>query len=492
MRAPDVARGLAWAAADGEWNAEAIAQRFAVALALEEAEWMRALGRELTTAFPSAPVDLEALAAAVRTSRTFGEDEGELDDEVELDEEEELDEGELAPHELRIRRYFFPPPRMGERPFPAVPAIATEAELAALLEVPLEELDWLADRRGMNRTAREPKLHHYVYRWIAKRSGGRPASSLAPLRDGTPPPSGAAHLRAVGIPSLRSARLIEAPKPTLKRVQRAILTRVLGPLPAHPAASGFVPGRSVLDHVRAHAGKRVVLRMDLATFFWRVPPGRVRGIFRFLGYPPDVSALLTALTTTRTPSAVLAVLPKPRSEAEARARFELRQRLLHRHLPQGAPTSGALASAAARAMDRRLAGLAARFGAAYTRYADDLAFSGDRAFERALGRFAPRVGAIALEEGFAIRHEKTRVMRASTRQELCGVVVNERPTLSRAELERLEAILFNCVRHGPADQNREGHLDFRAHLAGRIAWVAQLAPDKAARLRALFEQIAWG
>jgi hypothetical protein len=61
--------------------------------------------------------------------------------------------------------------------------------------------------------------------------------------------------------------------------------------------------------------------------------------------------------------------------------------------------------------------------------------------------------------------------------------------LPRAEIERLRAIVHNCVRSGPAAQNREAHADFRAYLRGRIAWVAAVDPQKGARLRATYDQI---
>jgi hypothetical protein len=139
----------------------------------------------------------------------------------------------------------------------------------------------------------------------------------------------------------------------------------------------------------------------------------------------------------------------------------------------------------------RLSALAAAAGAAYTRYADDLAFSGDAAFERAARRFAIHVGAVALEEGFEINTRKTRVMRRGHRQRVAGVVVNERPNVTRTEFDVLKATLHNCVRHGTANQNREAHADFRAHLLGRISHVSAIHPERGRKLRALFDQIAW-
>jgi hypothetical protein len=82
-------------------------------------------------------------------------------------------------------------------------------------------------------------------------------------------------------------------------------------------------------------------------------------------------------------------------------------------------------------------------------------------------------------------------MRRGRRQSLAGVVINAGVNAPRSALERLEAILTNCVRHGPADQNRAQVPDFRAHLAGRVAHVADLSPYKGRRLWRLFDQIRW-
>jgi hypothetical protein len=96
-----------------------------------------------------------------------------------------------------------------------------------------------------------------------------------------------------------------------------------------------------------------------------------------------------------------------------------------------------------------------------------------------------------LEEGFDVHHRKTRVMRQGVRQHLAGLVTNTRLNIRRDDFDRLKAILTNCVRHGPASQNRDGHLDFRAHLQGRIAFVESVNASRAARLRGVFERIAW-
>jgi RNA-directed DNA polymerase len=130
-------------------------------------------------------------------------------------------------------------------------------------------------------------------------------------------------------------------------------------------------------------------------------------------------------------------------------------------------------------------------GADYTRYADDLAFSGGEEFNRVVKRFSAHATAIALEEGFSVNHRKTRIMRQGVRQHLAGIVVNQRESLPRHDLKLLEAILTNCVRSGPESQNRAELADFRAHLEGRVGFVEMVNRLKGQRLRSLLEAIQW-
>jgi hypothetical protein len=101
------------------------------------------------------------------------------------------------------------------------------------------------------------------------------------------------------------------------------------------------------------------------------------------------------------------------------------------------------------------------------------------------------VAAILLEEGFTANYRKTRLMRQGVRQHLAGLVANEKPNVLRTDFDTLKAILTNCVRRGPAGQNRDGHPDFRAHLAGRVSFVESVNPHRGRKLRDLFERISW-
>jgi RNA-directed DNA polymerase len=93
-----------------------------------------------------------------------------------------------------------------------------------------------------------------------------------------------------------------------------------------------------------------------------------------------------------------------------------------------------------------------------------LTFSGDATFERMVDRFSSHVAAILMEEGFTVHHRKTRVMLQGVRQHLAGLVTNQRMNVMRPDFDHLKATLTNCVRLGPAAQNRESHPFFRSHL----------------------------
>lgn len=351
-----------------------------------------------------------------------------------------------------VRRYFMEPPRMAPRPGAlaacALPSLATPGELAAWLGLEAGELDWFANAAGRNDAIAGP-LCHYTYRWIAKRRG---------------------------------MRLMEAPKARLRALQRRILREILDPVPAHAAAHGFRRGRSCQTYARPHIGRLVVLRMDLRDFFPRIPAARVHALFETLGYPEAVARLLTGLCTNRVPMSVA----RHDNLGWAASKWYGVP-----HLPQGAPTSPALANLSALRLDLRLAALAATLGAEYTRYADDLAFSGGESLRRRVGRVALNIAAIALEEGFEVNHRKTLAMHRSGRQKLAGIVVNERPNIMRADFDRLKATLTNCVRHGPSSQNRGSKLGYRAHLTGRVAHVENLNKNRGSKLRALLARIDW-
>ena len=142
-------------------------------------------------------------------------------------------------------------------------------------------------------------------------------------------------------------------------------------------------------------------------------------------------------------------------------------------------------------MDTRLAGLARHLNARYTRYADDLAFSGDDDFARRVDAVLGCIARVVKDEGFLPNRHKTRVMRQGQRQYLTGLIVNQHLNVPRTQFDALKATLHNCVRFGLEGQNRGSHADFRGHLNGRITWIENVNRWRGQKLRSLFDQIDW-
>jgi RNA-directed DNA polymerase len=362
-------------------------------------------------------------------------------------------------HELLIEQWLTEPQQM--QPVAAaiswdIPTIESVGSLAEWFELKPSELRWFADLKGLGYKQNFPKLRHYHYRILAKPYG--------------------------------NVRLIEVPKTCLKELQRQIFSRILKTIPPHPAVHGFVKGRSIKTFVAPHVGQRVVLQMDLRDFFPSFAAARIQALFRTIGYPEPVADLLGGICTNAVPPDAW---NKPAFDVAPTSFRDAIVLYSKPHLPQGAPTSPALSNLCCYRMDCRLAALAKSAGAEYTRYADDLAFSGDVEFERRVDRFSTHVAVILIEEGFLVHYRKTRVMRQGVRQHLAGVVTNQHMNVMRPDYDRLKATLTNCVRLGPESQNRNAHSNFRSHLDGRVGFVEMINPNRGVRLRRIFERIQW-
>lgn len=329
-----------------------------------------------------------------------------------------------------------------------LPVLREPEDIAEWLGVTVNRLAWLTHRcrRGRPESVRQS---HYFYQWRKKKSGGW--------------------------------RLIEAPKTELRTIQRKILHELLDRVPTSNAAHGFVRGRSIRTHAAVHTKPAILLKFDLEEFYPSISYNRVVAIFRAIGYCREAALWLARLTTASLPYNV---------ETPHEIRYSVMP-YWNRHLPQGAPTSPALANLSAYWLDQRLSGLARAFDAQYSRYADDLTFSGDESLDTKLRLFIQLIQQVIHRERFRSNIRKRQVLRPHQRQVVTGVVVNEKPNVSRRDVDRLKAILTNCVRLGPSTQNREQHPHFAAHLAGRIAHIAQFHAPRAQKLRAIYAKIDW-
>lgn len=302
----------------------------------------------------------------------------------------------------------------------------TAADVAAALDLAPEQLRWLATPTGAARR------YHYRTFTLPKPSGG--------------------------------VRQILAPTCRLKAVQRRLLGLFEPRLRISPHAHGFQRGRSIATHARLHAGRAVVVCCDLADFFGSVVADRVWRLLASAGYGDEAAAVLTRLLTESV------------RHEEARDGTTWHVPVGPRHTVQGAPTSPLVCNAVAYRLDCRLAGLARSCGWIYSRYADDLTFSGDDP-----GRIRwllGRVRRIVQDEGFRVNERKTRVMHRHQRQRVCGVTVNSGTAgLSRQERRRLRAALHQVRAAGEeADPARA------ARVQGRLAYLHMLDPGQARRL----------
>ncbi len=320
-----------------------------------------------------------------------------------------------------------------------LPILSTPADLAQAIGLSVARLRWLAFH------AEVATRTHYIHFDVPKKSGG--------------------------------VRRLSAPHRTLAEAQRWIFERIVSRLPAEPAAHGFLPGRSILTNAQPHAGRAIVVNLDLEAFFPSIGFARVRKVFERLGYSPAVATIL-GLICTECPRRSVVISGTTYHVATA-----------PRGLPQGACTSPGLSNQVARRLDRRLTGLATKLGLNYTRYADDLTFSGDADQESRIGYLMARVRHIAHDEGFTVNESKTRVHRRNTAQMVTGLVVNDRPGVAREEVRRLRAILHRARLEGLDRQNRENHPDFRAWLRGKIAFVRMARPEVGDRLLAELEAL---
>jgi retron-type reverse transcriptase len=323
-----------------------------------------------------------------------------------------------------------------------LPVLATPADVAKALKLSIPRLRWLVFHSDAT------EVVHYVRFTVPKRSGG--------------------------------VRELSAPHRDLAHAQRWIFQNILQRLPAHAAAHGFVKGRSIRTNAAPHVGKHTLVNADLKDFFPTITFDRVRGAFEQLGYSAAAATIL-ALLCTESP----------------RRKVEYAGKLFHvatgaRALPQGACTSPALSNLIARRLDSRLAGIAAKLGWHYTRYADDLSFSAPPEIEPAkrVGYLLARIRHIAADEGFVVNEKKTRVLKRSTAMSVTGVVVNQQPGVRRRERRRLRAILHNAKKGGLASQNKSGAPHFEARLRGKIAFVQMINPDHGQRLLKAMDAIS--
>lgn len=245
-------------------------------------------------------------------------------------------------------------------------------------------------------------------------------------------------------------RWIEAPSKLLKFVQKSVLTDILYQIRPHDAAHGFVPCRSIVTNAQPHVGKEWVANFDIEGFFPATKQKLINQVIdRYEFLTSDERKVLSRIVSKG------------------------------RRLPQGAPTSPHIANLAMYEADVQLQEYALIHGLSYTRYADDLTFSG-RSLPRDLRRFISRV---IRPLGYKIAAGKSKWLPRSKRQMVTGLVVNDKISLPRPDRKRLRAILHDARMTGDDALEKAGLM--LNQIEGKIA--LQMMWDEPAARQQLFE-----
>lgn len=245
------------------------------------------------------------------------------------------------------------------------------------------------------------------------------------------------------------SRVITAPRnKTFKLLLRYVNEIFKALYTPSPHAMGFTEGRSVVTNADLHRGQIYVFNIDLQDFFPSIHQARVWKRIQLdpLGLKRPIANILAGLCAMR---------------------VDLADGDVQYVLPQGAPTSPILSNMICDTLDRRLAGLARRFGLHYSRYADDITFSSMHHVYQPDGAFRRELERIITGQGFVINQSKTRLQKRGARQEVTGIIVSDKLNVSQHYVRDLRNLLYIWERYGydtacsrfyPKYQADKGHL----------------------------------
>ncbi|MBE6995350.1 MAG: RNA-directed DNA polymerase [Ruminococcaceae bacterium] len=245
------------------------------------------------------------------------------------------------------------------------------------------------------------------------------------------------------------ARRISVPTHAIRTQQKYILAKILKGLPVSDHAYAYREGRSIQDCAKPHESQDVLIHLDLTDFFGSISENMVfLTFYRETGYSRSL------------------------------CRFLAKMCCLRGSLPQGTVTSPMLSNIVFYRCDEDLARLAARYGMNYTRYSDDLYFSGNSALD--VGEVLKKITRILLYYGFRINEKKTKIRRRQHRQTVLGLTVNDHIQVSRKYRRDLLQELYYLDRFG---ENCKGavacgdYLKYMQQLQGKLAYVLHADPE---------------
>jgi RNA-directed DNA polymerase len=241
-------------------------------------------------------------------------------------------------------------------------------------------------------------------------------------------------------------RNIKEPLPGLKQTQQWILRNILESVPVSRFAKAYKKNVPLRENARFHQHQPMVLTVDLVDFFGSIDTKSIQRVFRSFGYAQPMASLLAKLCT------------------------------LNNQLPQGAPTSPYLSNLVFRELDQEIAAYCIKRNIRYTRYADDLAFSGDFNPEEVLQFLA----SVFRNGPFILNTKKTRIMRRYQRQTVTGIVVNNKTQAPASFRRQVRQELYYIQKFGLVEHARmqgKSPFSYYEQLKGRIQFIQQVNPS---------------
>ena len=264
------------------------------------------------------------------------------------------------------------------------------------------------------------------------------------------------------IPKKRGGtREINVPCYELKIIQKWILNNILYSIPVSEYAHGFCIKRSIKSNATAHLNQECLINLDIKDFFTSIDRKRIYNLFYYCGYTAQISNLLSRLCT------------------------------YENHLPQGGVTSPYLSNLICSRLDKRLASLAKKWSAVYTRYADDITISGNKGISRLL----PLVNEIIENEGFQLNQSKSRIQYKNNRQEITGLTINGgKIHVNKKYIKRFKQEIYYCEKYGPSEHLKHEKINktnIHDHMYGKAYYIKMIDYDLGCRLIARLDRINW-
>lgn len=271
-------------------------------------------------------------------------------------------------------------------------------------------------------------------------------------------------------------RILQVPNKKLKRLQRNLL-QYFQHAEISSCAAAYVKGRTIKEQAMQHVNSKLVVKLDIENFFGSITYQKVfDSVDEALNRSPLIGPYhkMNAQPNLK--------LRKYNSELSW---FVAKACTLNGSLPQGAPTSPMLSNMVFLPLDKAICYYCKDHGINYTRYSDDMIFSGDfHPFE-----LISFIRKLLLRNGYILNENKIVVAGRGKQQKITGVVVNQKPQADRKYRREIRQDIYYIGKYGleehllkkgvliKEDQIAEHMVKELQKLIGRIAFVLQIDPD---------------